>query len=112
METFWNSGERQKIRGLDILGLRQLDQQLENRWVAGITTISFRARYLTLLTWILSEFYQGELRRGGGKSIFDNDLLESILARLKFVILASTSAGKQWGESGDTYGVLGSDIYQ
>lgn len=111
METFWNSGEREKIEGLDILGLRQFDQSLEGRWVAGITTISFRARYLTLLPWALAEFYTEELNRSGGKSFFDTARLETVLARLKFVILAASSLGSAWGESGKTYGVLGADVY-
>lgn len=111
MDTFWNSGERDKIQGLDILGLRQLDQGLEANWVAGITTISVRARYFTLLPWILAEFYQDELRQHGGRATFNSERMESVLARMKFVILAATSAGKEWAESGQTYGVLGSDIY-
>ena len=111
MQTFWNSGEREKIPGLDILGLRQLDQNLEGRWVSGITTIAFRARYLTLLPWILAEFYESELRRGHGTTAFDPKRLDTVLARLKFVILAASSCGETWGESGDTFGVLGSDIF-
>jgi hypothetical protein len=111
MQTFWNSGEREKIPGLDILGLRQLDQNLEGRWVSGITTIAFRARYLTLLPWMLAEFYESELKRGDGRIAVDPVRLDTVLARLKFIILAASSCGGTWGESGDTFGVLGSDIF-
>ena len=111
METFWNSGERDKIQGLDILGLRQLDQNLEAAWVAGITTISFRARYLTLLPWALAELYAHELKRGGGKAVIDASRLSEVFARLKFVVLAASAVGASWGESGDTRGVLGSDLW-
>jgi hypothetical protein len=111
MNSFWNSGERDKIQGLDVLGVRQLDQRLEAGWVAGITTISFRARYLTLLPWILTKFYERELERNRGKATFDYDRLEAVLARLKFVVLAASNMGTEWGESGQTYGIMGKDIY-
>ncbi len=111
MRNFWNSGDRDKIKGLDILGLRQLDQELEREWVAGITTISIRARYLTLLPWVLAELYEHELKRGGGKAIISSDRLDTTLARLKFVVLAASAYGRNWGESGDTFGVLGSSLW-
>ncbi|MFC1791087.1 hypothetical protein ACFL0I_01300 [Gemmatimonadota bacterium] len=111
MYAFWNAGEREQIKGLDILGVRGFDQDLERDWVAGITTISFRARYLTLLPWIISEHYRTLLSEGNSRGVFDQDRFIEVLRRLEFVVLASTSLGKEWGESGDTYGVLGSDLF-
>ena len=111
MQTFWNLGEREKINGLDILGLRRLDQNIERQVVAGITTISFRARYLSLLPWILAVFYEAEIKRCGGRAEFDRQRFVNTLRRLEFVVLAASEWGRHHGESGTTYGVLGSSLY-
>lgn len=111
MQTFWNSGEREKIKGLDILGLRQLDQAIERQWVSGITTISTRARYMSLLPWVIGEYYSLQLERGKGSVTYDEDKLKLILRRFEFVVLAASQHRAKPGQPGAASGVIGADLF-
>jgi len=103
-DLFWNYGESSAIEGLDVLGQRRVDQSFERAWVAGITTISFRARYLSMLPWVLKEFFDRSLGEGQATGNFDKDELEATLKRFELVVFLAS----RFGESGNTYGVLGS----
>ncbi|MGB0766275.1 MAG: hypothetical protein ACPGYV_01040 [Phycisphaeraceae bacterium] len=87
---FWNRGEQSVIKGIDILGFRGFDQGVEKAWVSGITTISQRARYLSLLPWLMMEYYR---RCGLGKARAKAPNLEEfkqIERNLEFVVVAAT----------------------
>ncbi len=111
MQIFWNSGERETIKGLDILGLRQLDQRIEQEWVSNITTISFRARYLSLLPWLFVEYYTFQLNINEGEALFDYDDFKQASARMELIVLAATKMGTNWGESGNIYGLIGPELF-
>jgi hypothetical protein len=114
MRIFWNAGQKEIIKGLDILGLRQIDQSIEKNWVSNITTISLRARYLSLLPWILAEFLAREPGANDATAVYDAAAyarLAKVLARLEFIVAVSTVHGNKWGESGGATGVRGSDFY-
>lgn len=111
MNVFWNSGESQKIQGQDILGLRQLDQTIEADQVAGITTISQRARYFSLLTWFFAHYYEDVLSEKSFAEL-DEDHLSESLARLELVILLSTIYSTAPDHLGSTYGLIGPKTYR
>ena len=102
MQFFWGDAILEESAGLDILGVRGLDQAIEASLVNGITTISNRARYLTLLPWALGMFFEMDLENGEAE--FDRARLHDFLQRLEFLILAATLCDP---DAKDTGGALG-----
>jgi hypothetical protein len=98
----WGQDFERDIAGLDILGLRRLDQNLEARLVNGITTISQRARYFTILPWAIGEFFADE--SASGATTFDETRFRGHLGRVEFLVLAATVADPI---EGDASGLLG-----
>lgn len=60
---------------------------------------------------MLAELYTYELRVQNGRATLTEDRLSEVLARLKFLVLVASTTGTEWGESGSTFGVLGSTVY-
>jgi hypothetical protein len=111
VELFWNSGEKEMTNGLDILGIRRLDQNIELAWVSGITTISFRAKYMSMLPWIIAEYYEKELNNNKGEADYNEEAMYDMIRRLEIAIILCSDFGGHWGETGSTYGMIGSELY-
>lgn len=106
MDVGWGSELRDRSDGQDILGVRAVDQAMEASLVVGITTISQRGRYLTILPWALGEYFSADA--GENVEKYDADRLRRFLFRSQFLILACTTVDKTPGDAG---GALGARLY-
>lgn len=107
MEVFWGDDLDGETQGLDILGVRGLDQSLETALANGITTISLRGRYLTILPWLIGEFFHAEEQ--AGITVFDPDRLRAFVGRVEYLTLACTVMDDSGGDAG---GALGSVLFR
>jgi len=112
MNSFWNKGEKEIIQGLDVLGLRSIDQHIETQLLASITTISIRARYLSLIPWIVGEFfdlYKDEVN-------LDRDsfrqLLMQVFDRLELVLILATNYEKSLDSKVLATGIIGVEVHK
>lgn len=110
--TYWNIGATDSIKGLDVLGVRASDQAIEGRWVHGVTTVSQRARYFSILPWFAKEFYarmqkdtRGDLTASLAGFLLCCERLELVtaLAALEAELRDAMPAG---------VGVIGADKYE
>lgn len=106
MQVVWGDEVGDETQGQDILGVRGLDQNLESALVNGITTISLRGRYLTILPWLIGEFFAREVEYDATE--FSMDRLRQFIARVEYLTLASTQLDPNGGDGG---GALGTNIY-
>jgi hypothetical protein len=106
MTVFWGDDLLDTTQGLDILGVRGIDQAVEMSLVNGITTISQRARYLSILPWALGDYMVGH-----ASEAFDWDNLLMYLRRIEFVTLAATRLDREINGS-DAGGALGANLHR
>jgi hypothetical protein len=102
---FWGTDIAENTQGLDILGIRALDQSLEANLVNGVTTVSARGRYFSILPWAINTFYVMALDRSRP---FAMDELATFLTRVEFLIIAASQADPSRNAGG---AILGSDVF-
>jgi hypothetical protein len=107
MEVVWGDGLGEETQGLDILGIRALDQSLETALANGITTISLRGRYFSILPWLIGEFFEAEKK--AGETTFLVDRLRTFIGRVEYLTLACTVIDDSGGNAG---GALGSVTFR
>ena len=107
MEVFWGDSLSDETQGLDILGIRGLDQSLETALANGITTISLRGRYFTIFPWLIGEFFEAE--KNASATTFEQIRLRNFIGRVEYLTLACTVVDDSGGNAG---GALGSVTFR
>jgi hypothetical protein len=102
---FWNDDIILDTQGLDILGIRGLDQGIEANLVNGITTVSARGRYFSILAWAIKQFYVMTLE---AKTPFEISNLGAFLTRVEFLVIAACQFDPSRNAGG---AILGSDVF-
>lgn len=105
MNVTWGSRLSDETKGLDVLGIRALDQNIEASLTNGITTISIRARYISILTWAIGQYFIDE--SAGGRVRHDKEARAVYLNRVRFLVLAATFLDKGASRTG----AVGSDYF-
>ncbi|WLB53900.1 hypothetical protein [Bradyrhizobium japonicum] len=105
MNVAWGSRLSSETKGLDVLGIRALDQNIEASLTNGITTISIRARYISILAWAIGQYFVDE--SAGGQVHHDKDGRAVYLNRVRFMVLAATFVD----QGASRIGAMGSDYY-
>ena len=105
MNVAWVSRLSSETKGLDVLGIRALDQNIEASLTNGITTISIRARYISILTWGIGQYFVDE--SAGGRGRHDREARAVCLNRVRFLVLAATFVD----EGTSKMGTMGSDYF-
>lgn len=79
-----------------------LDQGIESNLVNGVTTVSARGRYFSILPWAIGQYY----KVAGG--VFKANDLYTFLTRVEFLIIAASAVDRTHKVGG---AILGSDVY-
>jgi len=112
MNSFWNKGEKDIIQGLDVLGLRSIDQHIETQLLASITTISIRARYLSLIPWVVGEFFNSYTDETNLDSDTSRQLLMQVFDRLEVVLILATNYEKNLNPNVLSTGIIGAEVHK
>jgi len=88
MNVAWGSRLSGETKGLDVMGIRALDQNIEASLTNGITTISIHARYISILAWAIGQYFVDE--SAAGRVRHDKEARAVYLNRVRFLVLAAT----------------------
>jgi hypothetical protein len=105
MNIAWGHYLSAETKGLDVMGIRALDQNIEASLTNGITTISIRARYIPILAWAIGQYFIDE--SANGRVRHDKEKRAVYLNRVRFLVLAATLLD----QTASRTGAMGSDSF-